>query len=159
MCTETCHKRIKSDFAEKKRILIKRMSGVAVVCLTADIWSARGRSFMGVTAHWLSFDSTATLVDRHSVTLALRRFVGIHSNDKIAEMLQDIMNTFGIDKKVVCVVTDNASNFVKAFICIGRDYATDNGLIWEDHKDFVDLEEDFEKRKIRRIDPRKISGC
>lgn len=82
------------------------------ICLTADIWSTQRKSFMGITAHWLDEHS----FKRHSVALACRRFTGMHSYDKIAELIVCIMDEYNIDiLKAVAIVTDNGSNFVKAF--------------------------------------------
>jgi len=125
MSTKTLRLRIESEFNEKKLVVIKRMSVVDNICLTADIWSSRGRSFMGVTGHWLQFAKTSTEVERISVVLALRRFPGSHSFDRIGEMLHGILMEYKIKEKVVCVVTDNGSNFVKAFNKYGRDFAKD----------------------------------
>lgn len=82
------------------------------ICLTTDIWGNKHRSFMGVTAHYL--DPTA--LQRKSVALACTRFPHPHNNERITEQLQLIYATYQIrSSKVVATVTDNASNFVKAF--------------------------------------------
>lgn len=86
------------------------------VCTTADVWSSRKRSFFGVTAHWI--DNTS--LERRSTALACRRFRGTHSFDKIAQLLHEIHLEFGLDsKKIVATISDNASNFVKAFRLFG----------------------------------------
>lgn len=97
---------------------IKEMNGIKTVlkdtlyvCTTADIWSGKKRSFIGVTAHWITSD-----LQRKSKTLACRRFKGTHSYDRIAFLLEDIHSEFGLDsQKVLFTITDNGSNFVKAF--------------------------------------------
>lgn len=85
------------------------------VCSTADIWSAKRRSFMGTTVHYIDDD-----LKRHSFGLACRRFAGTHSYDRIAELLEDINLSFELDStKIVSTITDNGSNFVKAFAEFG----------------------------------------
>ncbi|CAI6366810.1 unnamed protein product [Macrosiphum euphorbiae] len=82
------------------------------VCTTADIWSTKHKSFMGVTAHWID-ENTLT---RLSCVLACRRFRGSHTYDKIAELLHEIICEFSIEREqLISTVTDNGSNFVKAF--------------------------------------------
>jgi len=60
--------------------------------------------------HWL--DSN---LERHNKALACRRMLGRHTYDNIAEILDRIVNEFNLQNKITLIVTDNASNFVKAF--------------------------------------------
>lgn len=81
------------------------------VCSTADIWSTKTRSFMGVTLHWIDAN-----LERKSVALACKRFTGTHDYKNIGEMLENINLNFNIrSAQIVATVTDNGSNFVKAF--------------------------------------------
>lgn len=89
------------------------------VCATADIWSTKQRSFMGVTLHWIDSD-----LNRKSVALACKRFSGTHDYKNIGEMLENINLKFGIrPMQIIATVTDNGSNFVKAF----RKFAVGDG--------------------------------
>ena len=72
-------------------------SKVEAVCTVADCWSAVNKAFMGITIHWL------------------------HKTGKI---LSDVNKEFKIHNKVLCTVTDNAANVVKAFNCLGMDFAS-----------------------------------
>lgn len=88
------------------------LKSVDYVCTTADIWSTKQRRFLGVTCHWLDPD---TLI-RKSTALACRRFQGTHSYDRVSLLLDEIHGEYGIDnKKIVATLTDNTSNFLKAF--------------------------------------------
>lgn len=87
------------------------LSKVNYVCSTADVWSSKKRSFFGVTIHWIDDE-----LNRHSRAIACRRFKGQHTFNKIAEVLEHVHLCFDLDPyKVVSTVTDNGSNFVKAF--------------------------------------------
>ncbi|XP_076625083.1 uncharacterized protein LOC143343753 [Colletes latitarsis] len=101
------------------------------VCTTADIWSARGSSFLGVTAHWIEPQT----LERKSVALACRRFAGIHSYDKIAERLEEIHVDFDLNfPKLTATVTDNGSNFLKVFKVFGVEIKSE----YEDEYDSTD---------------------
>ncbi|KAJ8706986.1 hypothetical protein PYW08_011120 [Mythimna loreyi] len=100
------------------------LQDTSYVCTTADIWSGKKRSFIGVTAHWITSD-----LQRESKTLACRRFKGTHSYDRIAVLLEDIHSEFGLDsRKVLSTITDNGSNFVKAFAEFGVEIDSINSI-------------------------------
>lgn len=82
------------------------------VSTTADLWSSNNRSFLGVTVHWI--DSVS--LERRKAAIACRRFKGIHTYDRIATEIEDIFSEYGLThEKITACVTDNGSNFVKAF--------------------------------------------
>lgn len=92
-----------------------KLSLAKYVCTTADIWSGKKRSFLGVTAHWIDTQS-----QRRSAAIACRRFKGAHTFDRIKDLLLEIFAEIDLDsRKVICSVTDNGSNFVKAFKIFG----------------------------------------
>lgn len=93
----------------------ERLAAVKYLCTTADIWSGKKRSFLGVTVHWIDND-----YKRRSAALACRRFKGVHTFNRIKDILLEIFSDFDIEPtKIVCSVTDNGSNFVKAFKIFG----------------------------------------
>lgn len=112
--------RIKSELEEAEN-----------VCTVVDIWSCRKRSFFGMTVHWLDSE-----LNRKSKTLACRRFAGTHNYERIAMLIEEIHKDFGLSTdKIEATVTDNGSNFVKAF--------KEFGLSIESMEDFdSDSEED-----------------
>ncbi|XP_048867862.1 E3 SUMO-protein ligase ZBED1-like isoform X4 [Brienomyrus brachyistius] len=93
-----------------KNHLINQMQSAADICLTVDLWSNRSmRSFFAMTSHFISD------FELQNVMLSCRRFKGRHSADNICGVYEDILSTYGIKNKVSFIVTDNASNILKAF--------------------------------------------
>ncbi|CAI6359497.1 unnamed protein product [Macrosiphum euphorbiae] len=108
----------KIDILYEKNILeIKEeFNDVKFVCTTVDIWSGKKRSFLGVTAHWISKNN----LNRISKALACRRFKGSHTYDKISDLIHEINSEFNLaSTKIIATITDNGSNFVKAFKMFG----------------------------------------
>lgn len=54
-------------------------------------------------------------LERKSNALACRRIYGRHTYDKLADIIESVLNEFKITSKVSHIITDNASNFAKAF--------------------------------------------
>ena len=81
------------------------------VALKLDLWSNRQmRGFIGITCHFIN-DSWSM----QSIMLCCKRFRGQHTAENIAQYYEEMISTFNIVGKVTTVVTDNASNVVKAF--------------------------------------------
>ena len=66
---------------------------------------------MEITCHWIEPET----LDRKSAALACERIRGRHTYDVIAAKISQIHGEFQIQGKVSATVTDNGSNFVKAF--------------------------------------------
>jgi len=110
-CRQTVTQQLEKRFALKKSELKQVLSTVDVVCTTADCWSSRRRSFLGMTVHWLE----KSTLERKGACLAVRQIYGRHTYDVIAKAIHGIHKEFGIEKKVTGTVTDSGSNFIKAF--------------------------------------------
>lgn len=107
----TVNVRIDDMFVLETTRLKDTFKTVDYLCATADIWSTKHKSYMGVTVHWVD----AKTLERKSNVLCCRRFESPHTGNRIATMLNAVYNEFNIGDKILVTVTDNASNFVKAF--------------------------------------------
>ncbi|CAL1682457.1 unnamed protein product [Lasius platythorax] len=108
---KTLKKKLEEQFESTTSEIKIRVSKLQFVCTTADIWSCTNRSFMGVTCHYLDDN-----LKRNSCVLACRRMKFAHTHIEIAKMLSNVHQQFGLSvDKIVGTVTDNASNFGKAF--------------------------------------------
>lgn len=66
---------------------------------------------MGVTAHWINPES----FERESCALACRRIRGSHTGHVLATNINEIIQAYHLNGKIVTIVTDGAANFGKAF--------------------------------------------
>ena len=110
-CRQTVTTQLEEKFAQKKRELIEKLKTVECVCTTADCWSSRRKSFIGVTIHWLVQES----LQRKGGCLTIRQLSGRLTYDMLAKTLESINTEFGITDKICYTVTDSGANLVKAF--------------------------------------------
>ncbi len=122
MSRTTVRRKIDSATSKMKERLKNEMKKVPYIATTTDCWTARRRSFIGVTAHWLDLCS----FERRSAALACRQLRGSHTFDALAAVLTDIHAEYEISLKVVRTTTDNGSNFVKAFRVFGQQDENNN---------------------------------
>ena len=82
-----------------------------VVCTTVDVWTAHHRSYLGMTVHWID----PQMLKRHKAAIACTRMTGRHTYDVLACKIEQIHTSYSLAGKVCATITDNGSNFVKAF--------------------------------------------
>lgn len=128
MSRRTLVRKLEEEYSNCSQNLKNNLSRVTTVATTADIWSCRKRSYLGMTVHYID----PTSLERKMGVLACRRLKGRHTYDVVAKEIEMIHVEYGIENKVCSTTTDNASNFVKAF-----DVFQDNA-----HNDADDSEED-----------------
>ena len=99
---------------EKQQIIENRMKEllekVDSVSITVDLWSNRlMKGFLGITCHFI-FDWSL-----RSLILGCNRFRGEHNAENIAQNYEELISFYKLKGKVTHIVTDNASNMLKAF--------------------------------------------
>jgi hypothetical protein len=132
-----CRKTLSSRLTEKYDLMTtnlkQQLSGVHYVCTTADIWSVNNKSYMGMTIHYITNNNGK--IGRVSAALACRRFLGSHTYDRIAELISNVHLSYGLTvDKISATVTDNASNFGKAF----REFMVDMPDVFNDDFSITD---------------------
>ncbi|RLU16751.1 hypothetical protein DMN91_010819 [Ooceraea biroi] len=126
LSARTLLRRIEESYNNKMKSIKHEILNTKHVCTTADIWSSHSRRFIGVTVHWIDAQS----VKRISYAIACKRFSGSHTHDRIANILNEIHSNYEItSEKLIATVTDNGSNFVKAFQNFG--VHLDDSLFYE----------------------------
>ncbi|CAF5064254.1 unnamed protein product, partial [Rotaria sp. Silwood1] len=94
-----------------KKILHATLNDTKFVTLTVDGWSdRRGRSFIGVTCHFINYkcEPQAFLID-------FVRLKGPHTGENIHRITEFILDRYNLKEKVYKIVTDNASSMIKAY--------------------------------------------
>lgn len=97
-------------YTSVKQKLKMELDNSMTVALTTDMWTSRQtQSYCCITAHYMSGDWKLK-----SALLETFEFNESHTAENIAIHLKTVASNWEIDTKVVCVVTDNASNMVSA---------------------------------------------
>ena len=104
-------------YLEMKARVQSHMTNAKRVSLCTDVWTKRGMtsSYLGVTGHFFYHgnDNTSGI---HAATLAVRCMEGSITGVAIRNTMEDLLVEWDIPpEKVMVVVTDNASNMVRAF--------------------------------------------
>ena len=95
-----------------KSKIIAALEKARRVSITTDIWSSKCStdSFIGITAHMVNPSTRKREVYR----VCCRVFNSKHSGINIAKMMKRLFVEFHIEKKVFQILSDNASNMIKA---------------------------------------------
>ena len=107
--TSTQHLDKAYDGMEKK--VKEALENIDAASTTADVWTAHNRSYFGMTVHWINPFS----LNRCKAAICCTRIVGRHTYDVLAAKIEHVHRVYGLSGKVTATVTDNGSNFVKAF--------------------------------------------
>lgn len=79
---------------------------ISSCCLTTDNWTSRNNeSFMAITIHFINEDFQPT-----SILLDCAEFKTRHTSKELARELNRVITEWNIKKKILIVVSDNASN-------------------------------------------------
>ncbi|KAK7130827.1 hypothetical protein R3I94_016086 [Phoxinus phoxinus] len=96
------------ELENKLRILLQNCNGLSVAL---DIWtSRRGHSFLGIVGSFVDEN-----FQDHTVLLSCEHIQGHHTAKHIYEKYEEVLRRWNIQRGVIRVVTDSASNMVKAF--------------------------------------------
>jgi hypothetical protein len=99
---------VEDDFLEAKRlvqdeVLARALSKIHVSC---DLWtSPNGYAMCGVAAHFIGHQGYV-----QTILLALRRMMGAHGGEQIAEIIIEVILEYGFSKRLGCYVGDNADS-------------------------------------------------
>jgi len=96
--------------ASKKESVKEQLDSASHVSCTLDMWTDRNcRAYTAVTAHtFVEFQAKSCL-------LAFKAMPGSHTGAKVAELVESVLDEYGLRSKVAFFVTDDTSNMKKAF--------------------------------------------
>lgn len=102
---------LESQVEKVKTELKDRLAQQKYLCVTADGWSSRAQSYLGVTCHFIN-----ERYERESYLLAFKQMKEKQTYDVLAKAMDDIFKDYGIKlSQITNIVTDGGSNFCKMF--------------------------------------------
>ena len=98
---------VEGDFIESKQLIREVLArAISKIHISCDLWtSPNGYAMCGIAAHFIGHQGYV-----QSVLLALKRMVGAHSGEQIAEVLVDVITDFEIVERLGCYIGDNADS-------------------------------------------------
>ncbi|KAL1250666.1 hypothetical protein QQF64_018462 [Cirrhinus molitorella] len=123
-----------SEMEGRLRELLQLGDGFA---LTLDIWTnRRGHSFLGVVASFVD-----EVFNGHTVLLSCEHLNGHHTAENIFQKYESVLQHWNLQRRVVRVVTDSASNMIKAFNLPGFEESAVEEEAEEEDPDEADTED------------------
>lgn len=104
---------IRRLYSKGKEVFKKGLfTALWLLILTADIWSKPGfsSSYLGITVHYIS-----AAFKLESAVLELVYFPDPSTGKAISELINKVLDEWGIAHLVSTIITDNASNMIKTF--------------------------------------------
>ena len=90
--------------------ILATLGDASNVSITLNIWSNRQmKAYIGILAHFINNWKL------YSLMLTCKRMTGRHTAENILAEYENVLGKFKIEDKIAHIVTDNASNMVKAF--------------------------------------------
>lgn len=127
---------LKAQYDEMKSKLASLLDKQKYLCVTADVWSSRAQSYLGLTVHFINND-----LERESFVLAFKQIQKRQTNDVLASEMHKVLQEYGITvSKITHIVTDGGSSFCKAFKVYGRgsDHLAENSEFNDDVEGVVE---------------------
>ena len=79
-----------------------------------DGWTSRFQdSFVGITAHWIS-----ETWEYKEVLLGFEHLTGSHTGEALKDCFVQVMERYGLQRKILAITTDNASNVTSMMQCL-----------------------------------------
>ena len=91
------------------------LEAVCRVSTTADVCTGHNKSYLSITVHWIDESSLM----RQKAAIACTRVIRRHTYDVLAAKIEQVHEKYGLVGKISATITDNGSNFVKAFASFG----------------------------------------
>lgn len=103
---DTISQIIRRKTTDLRPLVKQRLEQVSSIALTFDMWSSReGYGYGGLQGHF--FDESGVL---RSLTLEFKIIPHPHDGPAIRDFFREAINSYGIEKKVIAVTTDSATN-------------------------------------------------
>ena len=113
---------------------------VEYVSTTVDMWTAHNGSFLGMTAHWID----PVTLRRCKAAFACTRVTGRHTYDVLGARIEQIHESYGLAGKITATITDNGSNFIKAFTVFHHP-SLDSSSVSTEETAALDVDEDSDE--------------
>jgi hypothetical protein len=90
-----------------------------------DGWTSRFQDcFVCITAHWIS-----QTWEYKEIVLGFEHILGSHTGEALKDIFVEVMERYGLQRKILAITTDNASN-VKKMMSLLQGHTKNNPDEW-----------------------------
>lgn len=128
---------LETRFKQMKNSLREILAKQKYLCITADVWSSRAQSYLGVTVHYINESFV-----RESYLLAFKELKVKQTYKELAKALNEVFVDYDITKsKITNIVTDGGSAFCKMFKEFGAEV---DATVGDDSDEINEATEDLD---------------
>lgn len=123
------------------------------VCTTVDVWSSRGRSYLGMTVHYIDCDT----FERKSYVLAFRLLQKGQDHAYLGKIIHAVHKAYGLNtEKITDTITDGGSNLCKSFRVFGTKPSVE--ILPTIHEQCEAIESEEEMASSQSVDEENIDN-
>lgn len=108
----TITSRVDLLYKQQKSEVLNKLNNCKILSLTTDCWTSRAtESYITITAHGIT-----EMFQTFNSTLVTKEMVDSHTADNLKSVIEEVVDEWGLNGKVIATTHDNAKNITNAAV-------------------------------------------